>query len=255
VSRVKAASNQLEMTAIVRKRDKNGQFRGGRRPGAGRRPKGKRSSEPHKKRPALKASRPVHVTLRIAADISSLRTRHLYHAIRWAMIATFTHERFRIVHISIQREHMHMLVEADDAESLSAGMQGFEISAAKLINAAITERTGTKRRGQVFPDRYHAEIITCPTQARNALSYVMNNWRKHDEHRGKLARRWKLDPFSSAVNFPDWIERADDPWMWATRRTYERLPTWRPRTWLLWKGYLRGGPPISYAEIPGGKER
>jgi hypothetical protein len=27
----------------------------------------------------------------------------------------------------------------------------------------------------VFPDRYHAEIITSPRQARHALSYVLSN--------------------------------------------------------------------------------
>src|ERR1051325_5190878 len=34
-------------------------------------------------------------------------------------------------------------------------------------------RPGPRRRGTVFPDRYHAEIITSPTQARHALSYVV----------------------------------------------------------------------------------
>jgi len=244
------AGKQLEMTALVRKRDKNNQLRGGARPGAGRKPKGRRASERHMKRPRLKKNKPVHVTLRIAADVSSLRTRHMYQAIHWAMISTLTTEAFRIVHISIQRDHIHLIVEADDEKALARGMQGFEISAAKLINAAITKRTGTRRRGSVFSDRYHPEVITCPTQARNVLSYVMNNWRKHGEDRGSLSRTWRLDPFSSACNFPDWAERADSPWIWSVRDTYDRLPTWRPRTWLLTKGYRRGGPAISCLEVP-----
>jgi len=40
-------------------------------------------------------------------------------------------------------------------------MQGFQISAAKHLNAAISKgKPGPRRRGTVFPDRYHAEIIT-----------------------------------------------------------------------------------------------
>src|SRR3954468_19097111 len=59
----------------TRKRDKNNQFRGGKRAGAGR-PKlvGRRSPEPHTKRLAFKASNPVHIVMRVMADVGSLRT-------------------------------------------------------------------------------------------------------------------------------------------------------------------------------------
>ena len=53
---------------------------------------------------------------------------------------------------------------------------GFQISTAKQLNAAISKgKSGVPRCGPVFPDRYHAEIITSPRQARHALSYVMLN--------------------------------------------------------------------------------
>src|SRR6185295_7661255 len=105
-------------------------------------------------------------------------------------------ESFRIVHLSIQRTHVHLLVEADHKAALASGMQGFQISAAKHLNAAISKnRPGPRRRGAVFSDRYHAEIITTPTQARHTLNYVINNWRKHQEDRTDTARSWKIDPF------------------------------------------------------------
>src|SRR5205814_9644640 len=88
---------------------------------------------------------------------------------------------FRIVHLSIQRTHLHLLVEADDKAALASGMQGFQISAAKQLNAAISRGKPQRRRGTVFPDRYHAEIITSPRQARHSLAYVLANWRKHRE--------------------------------------------------------------------------
>jgi hypothetical protein len=40
---------------------------------------------------------------------------------------------------SAQRTHLHLLVEAKDKEALAAGMQGFQISAAKHLNAAISK--------------------------------------------------------------------------------------------------------------------
>jgi hypothetical protein len=60
----------------------------------------------------------------------------------------------------------------------------------------------------VFPDRYHAEIVTTPTHARHTLSYVLNNWRKHKEDRVPATRRWLLDPYSTARSFARWAERA-----------------------------------------------
>src|SRR5262245_51073286 len=156
--------------------------RGGKRRGAGRKPKGHRAGSPHKARPALDPRNPVHVVLRVVTAVGSLRRRCAYQAIREATITTARREDFRIVHLSLQRNHVHLLVEAKHKDALAAGMQGFQISAAKHLNAAISKgRPGPRRRGTVFPDRYHAEIISSPRQARHTLSYIMNNWRKHHE--------------------------------------------------------------------------
>src|SRR5215468_7976821 len=158
--------------------------RGGKRPGAGRPAKGPRAGAPHKKRPYLSARYPVHVTLRTVGAVGNLRRGRIYKAIREATLTTARREDFRIVQLSIQHNHIHLLVEAHDRRALARGMQGFEISAAKHLNAAISKsQPGPRRRGTVFPDRYHAEIITSPRQARHAWSYVMNNWRKHNEDR------------------------------------------------------------------------
>src|SRR5262245_64885528 len=107
------------------------------------------------------------------------------------------HERadFRIIHVSIQYNHVHLICEASDRVALSRGVSALKISAARQLNRK------RNRTGRVFADRYHAEIITCPRQARHALSYVLNNWRHHHEDRNV---RWKLDPYSSAVSFRHW---------------------------------------------------
>ena len=235
---------QLELPKL----DKNGQRRGGKRAGAGRKPTG-RPSEKHKKRPELKANEPVHVTLRVAPDLVPLRKRHIYDAVHDAMVGMLRREDFRIVHLSIQHDHIHLLVEADDGDCLASGMQGFASIAARLINAAVTKRTGKERSGPVFPDRYHATIIRSPQQARNAIRYVLGNWRKHGEDRTALARTWLVDPFSSASSFPGWTELDDSPVMWRTPATYEPLPTWKARTWMLGVGWRRAGS-ISGRDVP-----
>ena len=225
--------------------------RGGKRRGAGRPPNGARAGSPHKERLYLHARYPVHVVLRAVSAVGSLRRRRAYQAIREATLTTARREDFRIVHLSIQRTHVHLLVEARDKAALASGMQGFQISAAKHLNAAISKgRPGPRRRGAVFPDRYHAEIITTPRQARHALRYVLSNWRKHREDRAAPMNAWSIDWFSSAAMFPDWTEYGDDGFLWRGPTTYDPLQVFRPQTWLLAEGWRRHGATISCRDVP-----
>jgi REP element-mobilizing transposase RayT len=59
----------------------------------------------------------------------------------------------RIVHYSIQGNHLHLIVEVDDTVSLSRGVQGLAVRIARRLNALI------RRRGAVFVDRYHAHAL------------------------------------------------------------------------------------------------
>ena len=143
------------------------------------RPKQPGAGVPHKRRPVLSSRYPVHVVLRVVGAVGSLRRRLAYHAVRAATIVAVQRQDFRICHLSLQRTHIHLLVEASDRRALSRGMQSFQISAAKHLNRAISKDwTGLRRRGPEFSDRYYAEIIESPLQARRALLYVLNNWRK-----------------------------------------------------------------------------
>jgi hypothetical protein len=128
-------------------------------------------------------------------------------------------------------------------------MQGFQISAARNINTALGDGA-RRRRGKVFADRYHVEVITSPAQAHHSIRYVLLNWRKHGEDRHGRASTWLIDPFSSGILFPDWAELQDKAWMWPIRETYDPLVVFRPRSWLLAEGWRLGGGPISAREVP-----
>src|SRR4051812_29288587 len=221
---------------------------GGKRRGAGRKPKGARAGECHAARPEFKPYHALHVVMRIVPEVGSLRRRKMYKALRDATITAALRERFRIVHISLQRTHVHLIVEAKHKAALARGMQGFLISAARHINTALGNAQ-QRRRGPVFADRYHLEVITTPTRARHAISYVLNNFRKHGEDRDGLASTWLVDPFSSGVSFPDWQELQDQAWMWPIRAAYDPLIVRRPQSWLLREGWKKSGS-ISCREVP-----
>jgi len=224
--------------------------RGGKPRGAGRPPKGDRAGERHKRRPFHDACNPVHVVLRVVKAVGSLRRRRTYQAIRAATRTVARRQGFRIVHISIQRTHVHLLVEAKSKVALASGMQGFQISAAKHLNAAVSiGRPGPRRRGAVFPDRYHAVVIDSPRQARHALSYVINNWRKHREDRGEVTRHWHIDWYASGAMFPDWKERGQKGFAMDGPPEWPPMMVSAPRTWLLTTGWKMHGA-ISCREVP-----
>ncbi len=227
--------------------DKNGQHRGGFRPGAGRKPTGARAGAPHKRRAELKPTFPQHVTLRVARGLRWLRGWKTYAAIRRALAVSLdTHPDFRICHFSLQGDHLHLLCEAADRLALARGVQGFEISAAKQLNRALG-----RKRGCVFPDRYHVEPIRTVAHVRHALSYVLNNWRKHGQDREiRGLYEGRLDPFSSAVWFAGFREPTRAI---AIPPDYEPPRVAAPHSWLLREGYTRA-PAISVYAVPGGGE-
>src|SRR5262245_6755713 len=84
------------------------------------RPKKPGAGSPHKVREAFKPREPVHVVLRVRKAVQPLRRRAVYHAIREAtLVAARRQDEFRIVHLSIQQSHVHMLVEAQGRMALS----------------------------------------------------------------------------------------------------------------------------------------
>lgn len=177
-----------------------------------------------------------------------MRRTNMYKAVRDASVTVAMRERIRIVHASVQTNHIHLLIEATNKEALTSGMQGFQISLARLVNTALSTSTGRRRKGRVFADRYHVVEIRSPRQARNVLSYVLSNWRKHREDLS-APTTWLLDPFSSAISFPDWLEREGDDWMWRIPPDHDPVIVFRPKSWLLREGWKRAGT-VSARSVP-----
>lgn len=146
--------------------------RGGRRKGAGRKPRRERAGVPHASRETLKARFPVHVTWRMRRGVWNLRSRRCFGRLRRAFYSA-SRDGFKLVHYSVQGNHVHLLVEAADARMLSRGMCGLGVRVARGLNRVM------QRHGKVLDDRYHAHILRTPTEARRARAYLLQNARKH----------------------------------------------------------------------------
>jgi REP element-mobilizing transposase RayT len=138
----------------------------------------------------------------------------------------------RVVHFSIQTDHIHLIIEATDRVALSRGIQGLASGIARVVN-----RTTGCSGMRLWRDRYHARPLRTPTEVRRALIYVLRNGVKH----GSTA--FAVDPLSSAAWFDGFAGRPPV-------RT-DQAPTVRAATWLLAAGWrVRGGGAIRPDETP-----
>jgi REP element-mobilizing transposase RayT len=164
------------------------------------------------------AAHPLHVTLRATTAVRCLRSARVYPA----ALAAASHATFRIFQFSVQDDHVHLLVEADDAHAFSSGLRGLTIRVARAVNRALG------RRGPVWADRYHARALATPRAVRNALVYVLMNLRKHHGGEGGI------DPCSSAPWFEGWREPI-------SVHPTGPSPVHPARTWLAAAGWKRRG--------------
>jgi putative transposase len=209
---------------------------GGKRAGAGRKRLAPRPSVPHRARPQHASAHPVHVTLR--SQFRPLRSQHVFPTVALAIGgATRRSPRsFRVLHFSVQHDHVHLVVEASSKRALSAGVRSVSIRIARSVNKLVF------RRGRFWADRWHGRALTSPRAVRNALVYVLANFRKHAPSRLSAG----TDAFSSAVHFDGWCgfsSNAEPPR--AGPELHARMARWvhvsPSKTWLGSTGWKRAG--------------
>jgi REP element-mobilizing transposase RayT len=162
---------------------------------------------PHLKRADLSRHHPIHVTQRVQPGVGYLRSQLRAKIIEEALRAVGG--RMRVVHYSIQGNHLHLIVEVESTQDLSRAMQALAIRIAKRLNSLAA------RKGAVFVDRYYAHALATRREVAHAVKYVLDNYRHHTHE--YLPPRWR-DPLSSAAPKED-------------------APVAPPRTWLLRVGW------------------
>jgi putative transposase len=144
----------------------------------------------------------------------NLRSQRCFAPIRDALERAKKRAAFRVVHFSVQHNHVHLIVEADDRRAMSNGLRALLARVARGLNRVM------HARGNRFDDRYHEHILATPTETRNALYYVLGNRAAHLARWGRDVARDVVDAFSSVA---------------------EPIAK-RPRSWLLREGWTRAGP-------------
>jgi REP element-mobilizing transposase RayT len=188
----------------------------------------------HAPRAHVSGREPLLVTMKVLPHVWNLRTRRAFERLVPAMFAAKERLGMRLVHFSIEHDHVHLLVEATSKDALFRAMCGLTCRFAKRLN-----RLMGRTIGGVFADRFHAHVLATPRAVRTAIAYVLCNFRKH----GAASALDVLDPFSSARWFGGWRG--------VVAFTLEEAPVAAPRTWLLGVGWARAGGPLDPHHCPG----
>lgn len=186
---------------------------------------------PHARRERLPRSYPAHVTLKVAPDVWNLRGDRVMQEIRTVFWQMRGAAGMHLTQFSIQRNHLHLIVEAEGHASFSLGMKMLCVRLAARINRIMG------RRGKVFPERFHMHILRSPREVEHAIRYVRDNSRIHARREG---RPWR---------------QAIDPCTGGPHRTHfpakNRYLIVEPRTWLLRRAWqLPRLPPKAAAPSP-----
>lgn len=219
------------------------------------RPRKERAGVAHVRRGMLDARHPLHVTLRVAQGLASLRGEAPSRVIRECFVAASGVHGLRVLEFTIQSNHLHLIVEIDGehAETRNVGrrrvhdvrkalglaLRGLSVRIARGLNKLWG------RRGAVFPERYHVEELDSVERVRRARAYALENWRKHGAQGGttygpgpdpRATGRW------SSVWYAERWGRALDPALLAGLGPRASWPIVPPSTWLAREAYGLNAP-------------
>jgi hypothetical protein len=99
----------------------------------------------------------------MADHVWNLRSQRSFRIIDRAIRGAQRCGSFRVIHFSVQGNHLHGVVEGDGDRSFESGMRSLTLRLARGLNAMMG------RKGSVLADRFHAHVLRTPAEVRNAL--------------------------------------------------------------------------------------
>ena len=137
--------------------------RGGLRPGCGRK-RIHSQGVAHRRREKITARTALHINFKVRA---SIRNKHCLNILKRA-IRNSRSKGLRVIHFSLQSNHIHLIVEATHNAILTKGMRSLTITFSKGV-----------ARGRIQIERYHLHVLKTLRETRNAVHYVLFNEQKH----------------------------------------------------------------------------
>lgn len=153
-------------------------FHGGYRKGSGR-TRIHSKGVAHRTREIVKHYHPLHINFKFKTFIKKKASLQI---LKRALINA-RKQGLRIVHFSMQSNHIHLIVEAKDNSVLTSGMRALTVTFAKGL-----------KQGRIQLERYHLHVLKTKREVKHAIHYVAFNQQKHEKGTYTL-----IDEFTSAL--------------------------------------------------------
>jgi REP element-mobilizing transposase RayT len=150
--------------------------RGGVRPGAGRKRLHSKGVA-HRVREKVTQKVGLHLNFKVRYQIrNKICLKILKRSIQNAR-----NHGLKVLHFSLQSNHVHLIVEAINNEVLTRGMRSLTITFSKGVD-----------KGRIQLERYHLHALRTLRETKNAVHYVLFNQQKHSG-----LKRAYMDEYSS----------------------------------------------------------
>lgn len=160
-------------------------FHGGPRKGAGRK-RIKSKGIAHRTREKVTCHKPLHVNFKYRTTIKNkFCLRLLKRAIHNARA-----QGLKVIHFSLQHNHVHLIVEATNNSILTSGMRSLTVTMTKGL-----------KMGKVQLERYHLHVLKSIRETKHAVHYVLFNQQKHEKGTSS-----QIDEYTSLLGLNNAIE-------------------------------------------------
>lgn len=153
--------------------------------GAGRKAKVDKGIR-HTKREEFFRPSSLHLTIKVRKTSAEIKSKAVLKVLHRAILRARS-KGLRMIHYTLEYDHVHLLVEASSNQQLHSGMQAFGICFAKGINKV------KGRKGNVYKHRYHLHLLRSAREVKNVLHYILKNGIKHGR------TYCAVDPFNSML--------------------------------------------------------
>jgi len=120
----------------------------------------------HRKREKVTRHTPTHINMKYQGHI---KNKDFLRILKRAILNS-RKKGLRILHYSVQSNHLHFIIEADNNHYLERGMRSLTVTIVK----------GAKK---VQLQRYHLHVLRSARETKNAVNYVCHNEQKHTGRR------------------------------------------------------------------------
>ena len=126
---------------------------------------------------------PLHINFKFRKTI---RNKHALKLLKRALLNARS-QGLSVIHFSLQSNHIHLIIEAQNNHILTKGMRSLNMTFAKGLYL-----------GRIQVERYHLHVLKSIQETRNAVRYVLFNKQKHEKGTYSV-----IDGYSSLLTLAD----------------------------------------------------